>query len=356
MTEPHEHLNLRGWPFQAVPSEQTAKVWVGRPEARRRLRGLLRTVQRVDASRIVLLWAAYGAGKTHALLHLQASAASDEGVQTLYVVTPKGIKSFLDVYRAIIEAALTTDVLAELGMEIYRRKGGSPPSDLQRALVRIVSLPEPQHRAALSWLKAEKVPARDLRESGLSRRLETSADGIETLNELIELLRSELEVKLILLLDEIQELGQLAPARLDEAVGGLHKVFDRNTDGLTLVFCFTTTAQQTIARVIGETLYERRSETLTLPPLSRQEAVDFITELIREWSIDPERAPFPFTSSAIGAVVDTLPADDGLIPRDLIRACDTVLRAADLDIEDGAITEIDAEYARARLAEEGVVE
>ena len=157
-----------------------------------------------------------------------------------------------------------------------------------------------------------------------------------------------------MLLDEIQELGQLAPARLDEAVGGLHKVFDRNTDGLSLVFCFTTTAQQTIARVIGETLYERRSETLTLPAPEPAEAVGLIAELIREWSIDPERAPFPFTSSAIGAVIDTLPADDGLIPRDLIRACDTVLRAADLDIEDGAITQIDAEYARARLAEEGV--
>ena len=354
MNEPHERLNLRGWPFQAVPSEQTAKVWVGRPVAHRRLRGLLRTVQRVDASRIVLLWAAYGAGKTHALLHLQGTASSDEGVQTLYVATPKGIKSFLDVYRAIIEAALSTGVLAELGMSIYRRKGGSPPSDLQRALVRIVSLPEPQHRAALSWLKAEKITARDLRDSGLSRRLETSADGIETLNELIELLRNGLGVKLILLLDEMQELGQLTPARLDEAVGGLHKVFDRNTDGLTLIFCFTTTAQTTIARIIGETLYERRSETLTLPPLGVQEAVDFITELIREWSIDRERAPFPFTNNAIEAIVDTFPADDGVIPRDLIRACDTVLRAADLDIEDGAITEIHAEYARARLAEDGI--
>ena len=168
-------------------------------------------------------------------------------------------------------------------------------------------------------------------------------------------LRSESEVELILLLDEDPGAWSLAPARLEQAVGGLHKVFDRAIE-LTLVFCFTTTAPQTIARVIGETLYERRSETLTLPPLSRQEAVDFITELVREWSVDPQRAPFPFTSSAIGAVIDTLPADDGLIPRDLIRACDTVLRAADLDIEDGAITEIDAEYARARLAEEGVVE
>lgn len=356
MTESHERLNLRGWPFQTVPSEQTAAIWVGRPEAYRRVRALLRTVQRVNASRIVLLWAAYGAGKTHALLHMQVTTRVTEGLQTLYVVTPKGVKGFLDIYRAIIDSALSTDMLSELGMKIYSRKGAAPPTDLQRALVRIVSLPEPQHRPALAWLKAEKVPARELRDSGLSRRLETSADGIETLNELIYLLRTESNLKLMLLLDEMQELGQLSGSRLDEAVGGLHKVFDRNANGLTLVFCFTTTAQMTVAKVIGDTLFERRSETLTLPLLSRDDAVEFIMQLLREWSIGPERTPYPFTKSAIEAMADALPIGDGFTPRNLIRAYDAVLRAADLDIEDGVISEIDADYALARLAEDGMDE
>lgn len=348
----HQHLNLRAWPFQVVPSEKTAAVWVGRPDVQKRLQGLLKTIDRVDASRIVLLWAAYGAGKTHAMLNLSMQAHDYERLRTLYVVTPRGIKSFVDVYRAIIEAALATDVLADLGMELYRRKGPSPPSDLQRALVRMVLLPEPQHRAALNWLKAERLTARELRENELTRPLKSSADGIETLNELIGLLRTELEVKLVLLLDEIQELGQLSGARLDEAVGGLHKVFDRNAEGLTLVFCFTTTAQQTMAKVIGETLFERRSETLALPPLEHEQAVAFIVELLAAWSIDPDRAPFPFTREAIAAVVSQLPSDDGLIPRDLIRTFDVILRAADADIEDGEINQIDPEYALVRLREE----
>jgi AAA ATPase-like protein len=351
----HEHLNLRGWPFQAVPSEETATIWVGRPETRRRLRALLRTIERVDASRIVLMWAAYGAGKTHALLHLKGEAREREGIRTLYVVAPRAIRNFVDVYRAIIDAAMATDVLADLGVQLYRRKGPSPPTDLQRALVRIVSLPEAQHRSALSWLKAEKLPAKELRESALTRRLETSADAVETLNELMSLLQEELNVKLVILLDEIQELGQLTGSRLEEVVGGLHKVFDKNTDGLTLLFSFTTTAQQTVAKVIGETLFARRSETITLPSLNREDAAQFITDLIAAWSIDPERAPFPFTPESIEAVVRHLPSDDGLIPRDLIRAFDVVLRAADLDIDDGEIMEVGADYALARLADEGGV-
>lgn len=352
MTDSHyPHLNLRDWPFNTVPSEHTAAVWVGRPDAYRKLRGLLRGIQRVDSSRIILLWAAYGAGKTHALRHLKIKARDDDHVRVLYVVTPKGIKSFLDVYRAIIDAALATDTLSELGLALFHRRGGSQATDLQRALVRLVTLPEPQTRAALAWLKAEKVLARDLRDSGLTRRLETSADGIETLNEIVALLGSVLNVKLVLLLDEIQELGQLSQARLDEAVGGLHKVFDRNTENLTLVFCFTTMAQGTIAKVIGPTLYERRSEILTLPPMSREEAVQFIHGLLAEWSIEPARAPFPFQGGVVEAVVDNLPQHDGYIPRDLIRAFDVIMRAADLDIEDNEITEIDAAYALARLVE-----
>jgi hypothetical protein len=349
----HEHLNLRGWPFQAVPSEETANIWVGRPETLKRLRSLLRTIERVDASRIVLMWAAYGAGKTHALLHLKGEARERAAIHTLYVVAPRAIRNFVDVYRAIIDAALATDVLAELGVHLYRRKGPSPPTDLQRALVRIVSLPEAQHRAAFAWLKAEKVPAKELRENALTRRIETSADAVDALNEFVTLLQAELGVKIIVLLDEIQELGQLTGSRLEEVVGGLHKVFDKNTDGLTLVFSFTTTAQQTVAKVIGDTLFARRSETITLPALSRNEAINFITDLISAWSIDPERAPFPFTPSAIDAVIGKLPSEDGLIPRDLIRAFDVVLRAADLDIEDGEITEVDSEYALARLSDEG---
>src|SRR5690348_6041174 len=146
---PHEHLNLRGWLFQAVPSEETAAVWVGRPETRKRLRALLRTIDRVAAPRFVLMWVAYGAGKPHALLHLKGEAREREGIRVLYVVAPRAIRNFVDVYRAIIDAALSTDVLADLGVQLYRRKGPSPPTDLQRALVRLVSLPETQHRSAL---------------------------------------------------------------------------------------------------------------------------------------------------------------------------------------------------------------
>jgi hypothetical protein len=149
--------------------------------------------------------------------------------------------------------------------------------------------------------------------------------------------------------DEVQELEALG-RKQDEALGGLHKVFDRNTSGLTVVLSFMTATQSALKGIIGETIMTRASEVLTLNPLERDEAVEFITGLIAEWSIDRDKAPAPFTTDAIAAVVNALDGELAeLSPRAVIKHFNNVLREADLDMADGAISEIDAAYALGRL-------
>jgi hypothetical protein len=349
----YEHLNLRGWPFNIVPSEDTAAVWIGRAEARRRLRILLRTVSRVPASQIVLLWAAYGAGKTHALKHLQGMAREKPDILALYIATPEGIRSFLDVYRAIIDAALEAGTLAAAGKDLFNRVGRPGRTDLERALIRLgtLSIDDREVRTAISWLKAEKVPMRDLRDIGINRRLESTSDGVDCLNDLIRVLQRDGAVKLLLLLDEIQEIDQLDHKRRTEAIGGLHKVFDRNTVGLTLVLSFTTATQAQVKRIIGDALFDRRSETLSLPPITVDEGVELIEGLLSAWSIDENKSPFPFEAASIEPVVQTIAADSRLLtPRDVIRAFNSILREAELDIEEEVIERIDTAYALEGLA------
>jgi hypothetical protein len=349
-----ELLNLRGWPFNITPSEETAAVWIGRPDARRRLRMLLRTVSRVPASQIVLLWAAYGAGKTHALKHLQGLAREQPDLLALYVATPEGIRSFLDIYRAVIDSALLAGTLAAAGRDLYTKVGLPGRTDLERALIRIGTLPLDDHetQTAISWLKAEKVPMRDLRDIGITHRLETTAHGVDALNDLIQILERDGAVKVMLLLDEIQEIDQLDPKRRNEAVGGLHKVFDRNTEGLTMVLSFTTATQAQVKRIIGDALFDRRSEILSLPPISPDEAVELVEGLMSEWSIDKARSPYPFEPSSIKPVVEEVEKQSRhLTPREVIRAFNAILRAADIDIEDGVIESIDAAYALKCIAD-----
>jgi hypothetical protein len=349
----YDALNLRGWPFNIVPSEETAAVWIGRPEARRRLHMLLRTVSRVPASQIVLLWAAYGAGKTHALKHVQGLARQQPDLIALYVATPEGIRSFLDIYRAVIDSALTAGTLAAAGRDLFTKIGAPGGTDLERALIRIGTLPieAPETQTAISWLKAEKVAMRELRDVGITHRLETTVHGVDALNDLIDVLQRDGGVKVLLLLDEIQEIDQLDSKRRTEAIGGLHKVFDRNTEGLTMVLSFTTATQAQVKRIIGDALYDRRSEILSLPPISTKEGVELVDGLISEWSIDKAKSPFPFDQASIKAVVDRVAEESRLLtPRDVIRAFNAILREADYDLEIGAITSVDTSYALERLA------
>lgn len=343
------HLNLRRWPFTITPSDETAATWIGRPETHRRLRTILRSASRVPASQILLLWSGFGGGKTHALKHLEVRARQEPDLLPLYVVIPEGIKSFLDIYRAIIESAADAGTLVAAGRDLFDRTKGNVDSDVETALIRAGMYQDDQARLAVSWLKAEKVALREIKDIGIYRRLETAADGVDALNRLIQVLQRDGAVKVILLMDEVQELETLG-RKQDEALGGIHKVFDRNTSGLTVVLSFMTATQSALKGIIGETIMTRASEVLTLKPLERDEAVDFITELLTEWSIDRDKAPAPFAPDAIEAVVDALNRElSELSPRAVIKHFNIVLREAELDIADGEISEVDSAYALARL-------
>ncbi len=339
-----EHVNLRAWPFNVVASHESAAVWVGRPDALKRIKRLVRGATRVGASQIVFLWASFGSGKTHALRHLQRQAEAEKSLEPLYVVVPRGIKSFKDIYQAIIDEANASGLLGRLGSDVFSSVGGDPPDDLSRALVRIFAGGD-EARTALNWLRGEKLPVAELRSVGLGRRLDAVADVITVLNDLVALISSR-DRHLLLLLDEVQELGELPEKKLAESVGGVHKVFDRNPSGLTVVLAFTTGAKSTVRNIIGETIFDRASETIVLPPLSPDEGRGLITGLLSEWAIDPGRAPWPFSEDAVTALVNHLDHSQiALTPRSLIHAFNTVLRDAEDDIAEGEIDEVSADYA-----------
>jgi hypothetical protein len=348
------HLNLRGWPFSVVPPARPTEVWIGRDEARRRMRSIIRSAGRVPTSQILLLWADFGAGKTHALRHLQFLALENPELVPLYVVTPQGVRSFLDLYRAIIEAMHDAGFLQQVGQELFNATMKvEAQSDLDRALIRVPTYNEHTSKVALAWLRAEKVPATEMRDLGITRRLETVADVVNALDRLLELLRGD-QRHVILLIDEMQELADLGK-KLPEAIGGLHKVFDRSTEGLTLVFSFTTGSQQAVRGIIGEALHERASVALTLPSLDMAAARELVLGLLREHSIDSDRCPFPFTDEAVATIVEDVARRATILtPRQVLKAFNAVLREAEMDIEDGAIQRIDPAYAHDALVRAGL--
>ncbi|WP_421118594.1 hypothetical protein ACE2AJ_14630 [Aquihabitans daechungensis] len=343
MSNDAKHLNLERWPFFVAATEDNASVWVGRPQFARKLKSLQRSAGRVDSSQIVLLWATFGSGKSHALLHLKALATSDPSLVPVYVVIPQGVKSFLDIYRAIIDAAMEEGVLARLGRGFL---GGSDEQlgDMGEALRRI-AFGQAGERTAEAWLRGERVPVRELREIGISKRVENVPDAVAALNQLVSALREGGSRTVMLLFDEVQEL-ELLGKKLEESVGGIHKVFDKNQSGLVLVLSFTTGTQSALRGIIGDALFNRAAAPFTLPPLDADGAEELVRGLLEAAAIDPDRVPFPFEDEVLGAVVRELEGRGvELTPRNVIKAFDGILREADLAIEDGEIEMVDKAFA-----------
>jgi hypothetical protein len=291
-----------------------------------------------------LIWAAFGSGKTHALKHIECLADEKGGPAAAYVVVPQGIHSFLDIFRAVVDSLLEKRVLDVVGQELLAGRGPNVASDVERAVVRAAIGSVDERRLATAWLRGDRLPQRDVRSLGLSRRIETVTDAVQALNDLIGAIY-RYRGPVILLLDEVQELEELG-RKLPECIGGLHKLFDLNPRGLTLVFSFTTGFRTTVRTILGEALFDRAADVIALPPLTANEAVDFVTEVISTWSLDKSLVPAPFAAEAIRVVVDRLD-DSGtaLTPRVLMKAFDQILREGEYDISLGEIGSISAEYA-----------
>jgi hypothetical protein len=336
-------IGMREWPFHVVASEATAGTWVGRENLKRKLHRLQRSAARVSTSQIVLMWASFGAGKTHALMHLRRLARDQDNLRPLYVVTPRGIRSFVDLYRAISHAAIDSGLAAAAGRHILLRDS-APHSDVERALRQLASGDTEGSQLAASWLMAEKTSARDRQALGLTGTLDTPSGAIDGLQKLVHALQAD-GGRLLLLLDEVQELAELGK-KLDECVGGLHKLFDSTPHGLTLVLSFTTGSQSTLRAILGDTLWDRVGQTVALPALTEPEGIEFVAGLLESVRLDGAAAD-PFGESAVAEVVKRVSEGQAVLtPRSLIRAADQVLREALPDLEDGLLTSIDADFVR----------
>jgi AAA ATPase-like protein len=335
------YLNLKRWPFDIVPSAEGVEHWVGRPAIGKQLQRLVHSATRVPTSRIVLLWATFGSGKTHALRHVEYLAGNSNSLAAVYVAVPRGIRSFLDIYKAVIDALISKGLLENIGHELLRTRGAAVATDSERALVRLAVGSDEEQRIAAAWLHGDRLLARDVRTLGLTRRIETVNDAVHVLNDVMHAIHEQRPV--ILLVDEVQELEELQK-KLSECVGGMHKLFDLNPRGLTLVFSFTTGSRTTARTILGPALFDRAADIIALPPFSVPEATEFVQDLIRVWSIDEVLAPTPFTTEAIDAIISRLD-DSELTPRTLMKAFDRILREGEYDIASGDMNRIEASYA-----------
>src|SRR5437868_4262153 len=94
---------FREWPFRTVPSEDAAALWADRRQVKSQLENLVRLLVDRPNTTLHLLWANFGAGKTHTLYRLKylCETTHSDKLLPIYGVLPREPRNFVDVYRAI---------------------------------------------------------------------------------------------------------------------------------------------------------------------------------------------------------------------------------------------------------------
>lgn len=379
MEEFFKHLGLTDWPFAVVPRREHCTFIADRITFKEDIEDLVRSLSRRDTSSIHVLWSWFGAGKTHSLYYLanEANRTSEQPIlppfplRPVYTEFPKGTRNFVDLYRVFM-ANLEVNAVVEAFLEVSTSPHGPA---LQRELLvrtpdleatlRTLELGTPQQQAAaIRWLRGDVLPISEFRAIGISRKIDSTQQAVETLSIVLQLLREAAVLRhrggerVIWMIDEYQRIEKAGRRALDEIGTGFHSLFNANPTGLSLVFSFSGHPDsRNLPDWFSPELRDRIGTTkvLVLPPMQPSDSLVFVKDVLTHFRTPNAKVSspyYPFTKSACEVIFDHLEKKKvELRPRTIIHAFNAVLESADSKIEKGVIQEISPEFALETLAE-----
>ncbi|MGC2528810.1 MAG: BREX system ATP-binding domain-containing protein [Candidatus Acidiferrum sp.] len=347
-------LGFNYWPFDIVP-RQGELVWADRLALKHQVEQLGRRLGRHQAVSLHLLWADFGAGKTHTLLYIKQEAEKGNfgSLLPLYCALPKGCRDFIDIYRAMVRA-----IPFQLLRNAYAQavKNGSR-EQVEAALANIwANLPrcfqtiaiggEEQQRIALAWLQAETgLVTRDLRGISIIGRIRSTDDAVLALAGIIRLFNLAGHKRVLLMVDEFQRVEVLRRQQQDDINAGLHGFFNACGYGMSLLLSFSFGVEENIRHFLNRELLSRVDPLrISIPMLTNEEGVSFLNDVLdqardvsREW---------PVSGDVVPAIVSAVAERFQLTPRRLLKAAGLVFELAGMDLENTTIPALNSTYVK----------
>jgi polyhydroxyalkanoate synthesis regulator phasin len=364
----YPHLYLKEWPFQIIPSPTFYKIWAGRKEIKQTLTQMFKRAQERDPSTIYLLWGYFGAGKTHSLKYFQWKLSNDKENPTLigYHEFPVAVKRFIEVYRSFISKINFQEIerVAKLVYENFQQEYGNEAEkvfnekisnyndDFTNAIIALAHGKEKQtiHR----WIRAENVYITELRKVNIKKRLENDEDIFGLFGNLVRLLTykcTELPTFkcVIWMIDDFQKIEDLKEDYKNTIRNGLNSLFNNCPERFCLVLSFTSRGVSAIKGLLSEALIERLplAPYVTIPPMSKEEAKDFVVDLLKQFRSE-EKPPddyFPFSSESLDDIIDFTASRGALLPRNVMRSLNEVLDKAEGLIKKKELDRINSDFA-----------
>jgi len=293
------------------------------------------------------MWADLGSGKSHTLQYIRQYFLHrpELKVLSIYAVMPKQIRNFIDVYRSLM-VRLDLDFFADMFARICNSTSSSKSTinkifpdipDAGAALLKIMQAEsEKTQLLAKEWLRATPgITRRQLDVIGVNRRITTTDDAVATLGGIIRIVQFTGEYQRVLfMLDECQRVGRFKLSVGQDVNTGLQTWYDSNPNRLTLIMSFGSGEEKFVRHLLSPELQSREDHLrISMPLLTRTEALDFIKELLECFRVQGAPSPwFPFTQELVEVVVNRITTESGVTPRVLMKAFEALLTEADYQI------------------------
>lgn len=327
----------REWPFRIVADLSFADVWADRSILREEIDRRLRRLRSIPHSTIQMIWADFGAGKSHTLRNVEAQCLRDDSgkLTPVYTELSVGTAGLIDLYRGFA-SALPAELLPRLAnamSESKNRRTTSTGDDLRQALRLLASSDASGRTLAREWLQARPGAPhlKVLKAFGINSRIDTDAQVVDLVSDLVRL-NHELSTKgsLVWLVDEFQRVADVPARRRVDFAKGLVSLFNSCPTGLHVVLSLSVAQQATAVSLVPPDLRSRATTfpMLMLPQLGHQDCLDFSRGLFKVFRLSPRDEPdFPFSPHALEFLVSNLEAHTSgfITPRVLMQRLEAVL-------------------------------
>jgi hypothetical protein len=364
----YPHLHLTDWPFRIVPDEMSCSFMADRAQLSNEVRTLLMGLSRQPISGMHLMWAWFGAGKTHTLKHIEYLCKKEfTGVVPVYTEFPKGIRNFLDIYKSFI-VAIDKETIEMAYYEVFTNPIKDKVSeqlrynfpDLFYALTFLYQGKPQEQDIAIRWLRAECKERQTLKNIGILKPIQTAEDCTKVIEWLIKLINiggtsSGTIQRVLWMIDEYQRVKDLRKPVIDEINGCLHSIFNRCPNGISIIISFSGYPEKKLPDWLSPEIKDRIDKRyLLLPPLSGDETLIFIKDILKHFRSPESNVDdyFPFDRESVHVILKKIEdeakkkkREDEPKPRTIMQSFNMVLREAEPLIEKGEIKVITAEFA-----------
>ncbi|MBA7672123.1 hypothetical protein ES703_80296 [subsurface metagenome] len=360
----YPHLHLRDWPFYIGWDKCLYPIMADRTRLNSDITTLLRSLSRRPTSSIHLMWAWFGAGKTHTLHHIEYLCKNEfNNLTPIYMEFTRATRNFLDIYKSFI-SKIDLEVINNAYLEVFtsplkndvQRELRFDFPDLSTGLKVLYMGTEQQQEIVIRWLRAECRELRTLRTVGLTRPIVTAEDALKTISWVIRLISlgssTSGDTRVLWIIDEFQYIKGCRPPAQEEITSCLRSVFNRCAKSLSIIISFSGRPE---AKKMPPWLPRELSDiigiepVLLLPPLTSDDAFKFVQDLLAYFR-DPRSNTsdnlFPFAKETVEEIIRIIDKKAELKPRSVMQFFDTVLREAEPQLERDEIEVITSDFAK----------